>query len=70
MRSIPSLFETAKLVLGADGCVNFMTHYISIKRREDETYRRIIIGLKPMEKNDTNHYLNVYRSSSLPSLTL
>jgi hypothetical protein len=59
-----------RLVLGEDGCVNFTTHYISVKRREDDSFRRIIIGMKPMGVNDTSHYLNVYRSSNMPQLSM
>jgi hypothetical protein len=48
MRIIPSLFETAKIVLADSACTNFGTHYISVKRREDEKFRRIIVGMKVM----------------------
>jgi hypothetical protein len=49
LREVPSLFETAKIVLDENACVDFSTHYISIKRKEDQTFRRIVVGLKIME---------------------
>lgn len=64
LRTTPSLFETAKLILGNKGCTSFSTHYISIKRREDNSYRKIVIGLKALQKDDTMHYVNVYKSTS------
>lgn len=70
LRPKPALFETVRLVMGEDGCLNFTTHYISVKRRQDDSFRRIIIGLKPMGINDTTHYLNVYRSSNMPQLSM
>ena len=66
LRTVPSLFETAKLVLGTRGCTAFSTHYISIKRKEDSTYRKIVIGLKAMPNDDNVHYLNVYRIAPDP----
>jgi hypothetical protein len=48
LRETPSLFETAKIVLGEGNCTTFSTHYISVKRREDEGFRRIVVGLKVM----------------------
>lgn len=70
LKAKPALFETVRLVMGKDGCVNFSTHYISVKRREDRSFRRIIIGMKPMSINDTTNYLNVYRSSNMPQLSI
>jgi hypothetical protein len=58
------LFETAKIVLGEKGCVSFTTHYIGIKRKEDESFRKIVVTLAAMEKDDPSHYLNVYRSEA------
>jgi len=49
LRTTPSLFETAKLVLNDQACTTFSTHYISVKRREDDSFRKIVIGLKVME---------------------
>lgn len=61
LRAAPSLFETAKLVLGGKGCSTFSTHYISVKRREDESFRRIVVGLKVMEDGEQEEkYLNTY----------
>lgn len=60
LRTLPSMFETAKLVLDASNCANFATHYISVKRREDDSYRKIVIGLKVLTTGDEDKYLKVY----------
>lgn len=49
-------------MLGEKGCVSFTTNYISIKRKEDQSYRKIVVRLTTLEKDDPSHYLNVYRS--------
>jgi hypothetical protein len=48
LRQTPSLFETARLVLEENSCTTFSTHYISIKRKEDQSFRRIIVGVRLM----------------------
>jgi hypothetical protein len=48
LRETPSLFETAQIVLKDQGCTSFSTHYISVKRRDDDSFRRIVVGLKVM----------------------
>ena len=63
LRETPTFFETFKLIIAENGCVNFSTHYISIKRREDSTFRKVVIGMKSMGTNDKNHYFNVLSSA-------
>jgi hypothetical protein len=60
LRTLPSMFETAKLVLDHANCANFATHYISVKRREDDSYRKIVIGLKVLTTGDEDKFLKVY----------
>jgi hypothetical protein len=62
LREVPSLFETAKIVLEEHGCTTFSTHYISIKRKEDQSFRKIVVGLKMMEAEEADKYLNTYFS--------
>jgi hypothetical protein len=67
-KDVPSLFETAKLVLGENGCTTFSTHYIGVKRKDDQSYRKIIVGLKVMDRKDVDKYLNVYpATTSMPT---
>jgi hypothetical protein len=61
LREKPSLFETAKLILEENSCTIFFTHYISIKRKEDQSFRKIMVGMKLMH-DDTDEYLNTYAS--------
>lgn len=62
LRETHSLFETAKLILEQNSCTTFSTHYISIKRKEDQSFRKIIVGMKLMHNQDTEKYLNTYFS--------
>ena len=48
LKEMPAFFETFKLLLPTGGCTNFSSHYISIRRREDDSYKRIIVGMKTM----------------------
>ncbi len=61
LRQTPSMFETVKLVLEDNSCTTFSTHYISIKRKEDQSFRRIIVGLKLMHDQE-DKFLNTYFS--------
>lgn len=33
-------------------CTTFSTHYISIKRRDDESFRKIVIGLRAIRDGE------------------
>lgn len=60
LREVPSLFETARITLGQGECTSFSTHYISVKRRRDESFHKIVVGLRVMEEEDKDQYLNTY----------
>ena len=65
MRDVPAFFEIYKLLLPENGCTNFSSHYISIKRREDDSYRKIIVGMKTFTQKDNTFYFNVFKARNM-----
>jgi len=65
LRDVQPLFEAAKLVLADRGCAQFTTHYISVRRREDDTLRKIVVSMRALVKDDPSTYLNVYKSEGI-----
>jgi hypothetical protein len=60
---LPAFFENLKLVLGESGCTNLSSHYISIKRKDDDSYRKVIVGMRtltPTTYNTSRYYFNIY----------
>jgi hypothetical protein len=52
LRETPSMFETAQIQLQEQNCTTFSTHYISIKRRDDDSFRKIVIGLRAVQEGE------------------